>query len=67
MSSTPITQADLDADLERRIECARVAMTTAEDTQSRRDAYEELRWLISTRSPQKVAEMEARLPEPWRS
>lgn len=61
------TQAEFDAALEQRIEQARITMTEATDTQVRREACEEMRWLISQRSAQKVAEMEARLPEPWRS
>lgn len=61
------TQEEIDTALEERIERARVTMTEATDTQEKREAYEELRWLISQRSPQRVSEMEARLPDPWRS
>ena len=67
MSVPALTQHDLDAALELRIEQARASMTAAQTQESRRDWYEEMRWLISQRSPHRIAEMEARLPEPWRS
>ena len=50
-----------DAELEKRIENARIAMTEAQDDGARRDWYEEMRWLISQRSPQQIAAMEARI------
>ena len=62
-----LAQQEADAVLEQKIEQARIAMMNSETQQSRRDWYEEMRWLISQRSPARIAEMEARLPEPWRS
>lgn len=53
-----INQQAIDELLERRIEQARIAMTATTDMQARRDACEEMRWLISQRSPQRVAQME---------
>jgi len=56
-----------DVELENKIECARLAMTNAVTLEDRREHYEEMRWLISQRSGEQIARMEARLPEPWRS
>jgi hypothetical protein len=67
MNAPALSQQESDAALERRIEQARIAMMNAETQEARRDWYEEMRWLISQRSPQRIADMEARLPEPWRS
>jgi len=47
-----------DAELETRIENARIAMTEAATQEARRDWYEEMRWLISQRSPEQVSRME---------
>lgn len=67
MSAPALAQQEVDDVLERKIEQARIAMANAQTQEARRDWYEEMRWLISQRSPQRIAEMEARLPEPWRS
>jgi hypothetical protein len=47
-----------DADLERRIECARIAMTLAKDEVSRRDHLTRMETLIAQRSPQQIERME---------
>jgi len=62
-----VQQEEEDASLERRIECARIAMTLATDDMSRRDHLERMTRLISQRSPEQRKRMEDRLPEPWRS
>jgi hypothetical protein len=67
MNVPALPRSRADDELEKRIENARLAMTNAETQEARREWYEEMRWLISQRSPQRIAEMEARLPEPWRS
>jgi hypothetical protein len=54
-----------DADLEQRIANAKEAMVAAETPEDRRGWYEEMRWLISQRSPQRIAEMEEKLPKRW--
>lgn len=61
------TQEQIDADLELRIEAAYQAGIHAEDPESAREAFFAMGALIAQRSPQQVAKMEARLPEPWRS
>lgn len=50
-----------DAELETRIENARIAMMEAQDQSARRDWYEEMRSLIAQRSPQQIARMESRI------
>jgi hypothetical protein len=57
--------SDDDAALERRIECARIAMTLATDDMSRRDHLERMERLIGQRSDAQKARMEARLPKPF--
>jgi hypothetical protein len=49
---------ELEALLEREIERARVAMTEATDPELRRQHFEEMRELISQRSPQQIQRME---------
>lgn len=63
------SQADLDAALEREIETARLAATAAADIDPdlAREYFATMATLISQRSPQQIACMEARLPAPWRS
>jgi hypothetical protein len=64
------TQADLDAALEREIETAHRAYLRAvelDDPPSVRECFDVMAALVAQRSPQRIAEMEARLPEPWRS
>lgn len=56
-----------DERLERLIGYARERMTTAPTQDERREAYEDMRWLISQRSPKQIARMEAHLPKPWGS
>jgi hypothetical protein len=51
------SQAD-DAALERRIECARIAMTLAKDAASQRDHLERMTRLIAQRSPRQIEKME---------
>ena len=66
----PVPQADLDAALEREIDTAHLAYLKAvelDDTPAIREAFDVMAALVNQRSPQRIAEMEARLPEPWRS
>lgn len=53
-----VQQDEADAALERRIECARVAMTIAKDEASRRDHLERMERLISQRSQRRIEQME---------
>lgn len=50
-----------DAELERRIECERVAMMYAADEHERRHHFQQMRELIGQRSPGQIARMEARI------
>jgi hypothetical protein len=50
-----------DLALERRIECARLAMTIATDELSRRDHLTRMQLLIAQRSPEQVERMEAKI------
>jgi hypothetical protein len=56
-----------DADLERRIECARICMVEAKDEISRRDHLRRMESLIAQRSDEQKARLESRLPGLWRS
>jgi uncharacterized protein YbcI len=56
-----LCQAEVDAALERRIECARIARTLATDEISRRDHLERMERLIGQRSLDQVARMEAKI------
>jgi hypothetical protein len=49
---------EADADLERRIECARIAMTLAKDEMSLRDHLTRMEILIAQRSSQQIEKME---------
>lgn len=62
-----LTQADIDAALEREIETARLAMMNAKDRDLARAGASTMAALIQQRSEAQIARMEARLPEPWRS
>jgi hypothetical protein len=62
---TTSSQDEADAALERRIECARLAMTIATDEMSRRDHLTRMESLIAKRSPQQRERMEAKLPKKW--
>lgn len=66
MNAQP-TQAQIDADLEQRIEDARQSAMAAAalDPDLAREYFAERAELIAQRSPRRVAEMEARLPGPW--
>lgn len=55
MSAQPMSSDEL---LEKRIEQERVAMTEAEDPESRRSHFQEMRNLIAQRSETRVEEME---------
>lgn len=66
MNADP-TQAELDADLEQRIEQARIAMMEAPNAKAQRAHFDAMRGLIARRSASRVTEMESRLPGPWRS
>lgn len=66
MSARP-SQVDIDDALEQRIEAAYQLGIHADDPEQAREAFFAMGVLISQRSPQRVVEMEARLPEPWRS
>lgn len=64
------TRVELDAALEREIDTAHRAYLRAvelDDTPSIRECFDVMAALCEQRSPQKIAELEARLPEPWRS
>lgn len=61
------TQEEIDAGLEREIETARLAMMNAKDPELARAGAAAMTQLIGQRSDRRIAEMEARLPEPWRS
>lgn len=52
----PISEDD--ASLERRIECARIAMTLATDDMSRRDHLMRMERLLAQRSPTQIERME---------
>lgn len=56
-----VTQSETDAALERRIEQARITMTAAETQDAKREAYEDMRWLISQRSAAQISRMEERI------
>lgn len=58
MSAQMQAQNDIDAALERRIECARIAMTLSTDEASKQDHWERMRRLIGERSPQQIERME---------
>lgn len=49
---------DADAELERRIECARIRLASADNAGPRRIAWEELKRLVKQRSPAKILQME---------
>lgn len=53
-----LNQQAMDELLEKRIEQARVTMTNAQTQDARREAYEDMRWLISQRSPEQIEKME---------
>ena len=61
------SQAELDAALEREIATAYLAAVNASDAEVARSGFKSMGELISQRSPQQIARMEARLPRPWRS
>jgi len=64
------SQAELDAALEREIETAHRAYLRAielDDTPSIRECFDIMAALVAQRSPMRIAQMEARLPGPWRS
>lgn len=66
-STDKLNQRAMDELLEKRIEQERIAMTVADDPMAARAHFEEMRNLCAQRSRERIAEMEARLPEPWRS
>lgn len=64
------TQAELDAALEREIDTAwRVYLRAIRigDADDIHKAWQAMTGLVKQRSSRRIAEMEARLPEPWRS
>lgn len=61
------SQAEIDAALERQIATAYLAAINAADSEISRAGFAAMAELIKMRSPQQIARMEARLPEPWRS
>lgn len=61
------SQAEIDAGLERQIATAYLAAINATDPDISRAGFAAMANLIKMRSPQQIARMEARLPEPWRS
>lgn len=61
------SQAELDAALERMIETARLATLCTADPEFQRAGAAAMARLVAQRSTKRIAEMEARLPEPWRS
>lgn len=64
------SQEEVDAAREREIESARLSMLDADaagDKHGAREYAASMARLISERSPEQVARMEARLPGPWRS
>jgi hypothetical protein len=63
----PPSQAEIDAGLEREIATAYLAAVNATDVEISRAGFAAMADLIAKRSPEQIARMEARLPEPWRS
>jgi len=70
MSVPAPSQQDQDVALEREIETAHRAYLRAvelDDTPAIRECFDVMAALVGQRSQRRIAEMEARLPEPWRS